>query len=123
MVDRSLPAWLLNQLHGYLPADPAALLDHGLCGDTGTQPPSWLHGDLTGANVLYHHSAGDALHVSLIDFADAGHGDPLYELVVLFIRGFRCAHDPACQHVGSDFARDFALLPALVQLLAHWQQL
>lgn len=49
--------------------------------------PCWLHGDLTSENVLVERPApgNEAVHVNIIDFADGGHGDPLYDLVMLFL--------------------------------------
>lgn len=97
--DRSLPRWMLAQLADYLPVDPAVLLQHVPLGATqgrcmsALQPPCWLHGDLTTANILCHED-GNELQACLIDFADAGHGDPLWDLIVLFVRGFRYASRP-----------------------------
>lgn len=63
--------------------------------------PSWLHGDLIAQNILVaeplHTGASceaweDGLApdaVQLIDFGDAGHGDPLYDLVLLLIEALR----------------------------------
>lgn len=88
--DCSLPPWLLPQLDAYLPHDPAVLLSHGLLGSGAPQLPAWLHGDLTAANLLQRPPGHAGGHAALVDFADAGHGDALYDLVLLFIRGFRC---------------------------------
>eukprot|EP00884_Botryococcus_braunii_P012655 jgi/Botrbrau1/21390/Bobra.0216s0010.1 len=49
--------------------------------------PSWLHGDLTSENVLVERPcrSQEVVRVNIIDFADGGHGDPLYDLVMLFL--------------------------------------
>lgn len=71
--------------------------------------PSWLHGDLIAKNILVSEEllaaasssnagapglpadeawlAGNA--VQLIDFGDAGHGDPLYDIVLLLVDTLR----------------------------------
>jgi len=50
--------------------------------------PCWLHGDLTPANILVQEVEG-ASSVSLIDFGDCGHGDPLFDIVPLHLITFR----------------------------------
>ena len=97
--------------------DPAALL--GLPPQPAPQPrPTWVHGDLTAENILFPEGApdgskgsgtsgGDGASASggsagsapgqreavLIDFADGGQGDPLWDLPALFIRSFRWVGD------------------------------
>jgi hypothetical protein len=71
--------------------------------------PALLHGDLIGQNILImdhlaQHGSSDcaavmgatSLGVNLIDFGDAGHGDPQYDLVLLFLSGFRCVSLQIC---------------------------
>lgn len=71
-------------------------------------PPCWLHGDVTPANVLaawdeppaersaasgsLDDGAGAAAPpvLSLIDFGDVGHGDPLMDLLPVFISVLEC---------------------------------
>ncbi|KAK9830262.1 hypothetical protein WJX72_010661 [[Myrmecia] bisecta] len=57
-------------------------------------PPVWLHGDLTPENVLLAGPLasldGRAGNLRLLDFADGGHGDALYDLVALFISTLQC---------------------------------
>ncbi len=49
---------------------------------------SILHGDLTPANILIQ-DGGKGIGVRLIDFGDAGFGDPLFDLVPLHLVTFR----------------------------------
>lgn len=73
-------------------------------GSIGSLPaPSWLHGDLIAQNILVseaftagadweQHASKDGLAqdaVQLIDFGDTGHGDPLYDLVLLLVEALR----------------------------------
>lgn len=52
--------------------------------------PSFLHGDLTPANILIQGCANAAeAEVRLIDFGDAGFGDPLFDLIALHLITFR----------------------------------
>ena len=51
-------------------------------------PPCWLHGDLTPANILVREEDG-ASRVSLIDFGDCGHGDVLFDFVLVHLITFR----------------------------------
>ncbi len=73
----------------------------GSCGDARSMPvPCWVHGDLIAQNILISEqlrgevqAAGENVlahdAVQLIDFGDAGHGDPLYDLVLLLVKTFR----------------------------------
>jgi aminoglycoside phosphotransferase (APT) family kinase protein len=88
--------------------DPAAPASGNSCSrdcrGAREQPPAWLHGDLNGQNVLVLEpegqaaaqggqaaadAAASALKVQLIDFGDAGHGDPLHDLVLLLVDALR----------------------------------
>lgn len=67
--------------------------------------PTWVHGDLTAENILLSgcllesggqapqevHRGQGATGALLIDFADSGHGDPLFDFVPLLLRTFRWA--------------------------------
>lgn len=113
----SLPPQLQEQVESFLPADPAVLVGHGAGGCSSccsvTGMPCWVHGDLTAENILLGSAlvqplegtvgqeaqpddgsgSSDAL---LIDFADSGHGDPLWDFVPLFLRSFRQDGSGAC---------------------------
>ncbi|BDA43423.1 probable bifunctional arginine demethylase and lysyl-hydroxylase JM at N-terminal half [Coccomyxa sp. Obi] len=77
----------------------------GSRGDEGSMPlPRWVHGDLIAQNILVSEQLRDQVQaagmdglahdaVRLIDFGDAGHGDPLYDLVLLLVKTFRCEVD------------------------------
>jgi aminoglycoside phosphotransferase (APT) family kinase protein len=72
---------------GYLGEDAALWVDDVLCRLRSAVPPSntfrrFLHGDVTATNVLVR---GDAYH-ALIDWDDAGWGDPAMEFVSLPLR-------------------------------------
>jgi len=83
--------------------------------DASQQPPlpepAWVHGDLTAENLLLQRppvsqaaegaatadsgvrsscdSVDRGCRAVLIDFADGGQGDPLWDLAALYIRSFR----------------------------------
>jgi len=89
--------WAHSKLHGHLSAKlptsriltKESLQDVRNLVDVDV-PPCWLHGDLTPANILVREVAGES-RVSLIDFGDSGHGDPLFDLVPLHLITFRSA--------------------------------
>ncbi|KAL4420190.1 hypothetical protein ABPG77_011406 [Micractinium sp. CCAP 211/92] len=78
-------------------------------GDCTGSKPTWVHGDLTAENILLSncllesggqapqeaHRGQGATGAVLIDFADSGHGDPLFDLVPLLLRTFRCDQQTA----------------------------
>eukprot|EP00803_Ostreobium_quekettii_P001934 evm.model.scf_228.4 EVM.evm.TU.scf_228.4 scf_228:16588-19684(+) len=107
---RDMPPGLAAQVRDYLPDDPAELLGLGARRPgPRDRPPRWLHGDLTHDNVLVDSAivrpgcpvktsglgaqvstAGLEGPVQIIDFADAGHGDPLYDFVAVHISSLLC---------------------------------
>ncbi|GIL43686.1 hypothetical protein Vafri_1339, partial [Volvox africanus] len=131
----SLPAWAKDQLPAYLPEDPAELLGFGAAAEleapasavAAAPPLLLLHGDVTAHNVIvaqpppppplhtadFMTAVGSANEcdswnpqLSLVDFADSGHGDPLYELLPVLASCLRCDTKAAaafwecyCRHV------------------------
>ncbi|GIL92826.1 hypothetical protein Vretifemale_20302, partial [Volvox reticuliferus] len=131
----SLPAWVKDQVPAYLPEDPAELLGFGAevpspasaSAVVAAPPPLLLHGDVTAHNVIVAqppppqpHAANftaaadgsadgcNSWHpqLSLVDFADSGHGDPLYELLPVIASCLCCDTKAAatfwacyCRHV------------------------
>ena len=97
------------------PADPSSSSSQSIssqqdraAASTGCLPmPALLHGDLIGQNIFVSErltrpdlakpesqhsqdaSAAEEVDMCLIDFGDAGHGDPLYDLVLLLMSGLR----------------------------------
>lgn len=76
----------------YLPSDPSSGLIGLLPSDSpspsptpGFPPAAWLiHGDIQPHNIYIKTiECGRTIVPCLLDFADAGHGDPLYDLVVM----------------------------------------
>lgn len=53
------------------------------------QEPRLLHGDLTPENILLETSGKSEAAVRLIDFGDSGFGDPLFDVIPLFITTLR----------------------------------
>lgn len=78
----SLPAYLLDQIRGYLlPIEE--LLDT-------SQPPCLIHADLTGDHLIGRLEKGIWHTHALIDFGDAMTGNLFYELPALYVDLFRC---------------------------------
>lgn len=85
----ALPQQLIDEIDSYLPPDPAILLQGY------KSAPSWLHGDVTHDNMFVSCSNSDADSTSsaamnMIDFGDAGHGDPIYDFVAASISTLKC---------------------------------
>jgi hygromycin-B 7''-O-kinase len=78
----TLPTHLINQIEGYLPP-LAELIDR-------TQPPTFMHGDITGDHVFCRIMEGHWEIKGLIDYGDALVGDPAFELIALHLDAFRC---------------------------------
>lgn len=80
-----------GSMEGFSETGPGSAAEGRLEGRSDPCLPTWLHGDLTSENVLFQRPeyVGGIPRVGLIDFADGGHGDPLYDLVMLFLCGFR----------------------------------
>jgi hygromycin-B 7''-O-kinase len=74
-----LPAWLCDQLDGWLP-DPGALVET-------SRPPRFVHGDLHAGHVFLDPASGRL--AGIIDFTDVYAGDPRYELVALQLGTFQ----------------------------------
>lgn len=88
----ALPTKLIDDMDAYLPADPCVLLQGHTCA------PSWLHGDVTHDNMFIFQSNLDASDVrrvsmNMIDFGDAGHGDPIYDFVAASISTLKCKEE------------------------------
>lgn len=88
-----MPYALALQAPAYL---PKAAGIHALITDL-SQPPSLLHGDLNDDNVMGEYTdkslSGDEelwRPTGLIDFADSLSGDPLYDLVAVYMSVLRC---------------------------------
>lgn len=110
---RSMPAHLKLQLEDYLPPDPVLLAGvhkvvHGVA--QMVQPPVWLHMDVNDENIqiepgkpaesnFYTMDSNpgrpnigsiDTIKACyILDFADVCIGDPLYELVAIYLDVFR----------------------------------
>lgn len=86
---RALPPHLLATLDAYLPpADPAELARQllPLPALRGSALPCALHGDVTESNVrVAENDAQNGVDITLLDFADAIVGDPLYELLPIAV--------------------------------------
>lgn len=76
-----LPDHLLSQISAYLPDSVVDLT----CACSGA--PSMLHGDLTADNVLVNGE--ETSQTTVIDFGDAGYGDPLYDFVAASLSSLR----------------------------------
>jgi len=88
-----VPEELVPGLDGYLPQDFRRLVSGPRLLPAGQ--PQLLHGDPSGFNVLVSEPPpegppGAAAPTALVDFGDAGHGDPLYDIVTLHAALFRC---------------------------------
>ncbi len=78
-----MPPDLLAQIADYLLPDDA-LFDR-------SARPALLHADVTADHLLLQQDAsGHWALTGLIDFGDARVGDPLFELVALFLDAFDC---------------------------------
>lgn len=83
---KSLPKKLIEDLDSYLPTDPLNLISGY------RQSPSWVHGDPTLDNVLLSvNPLTGGRMVQVIDFGDAGHGDPVYDFVAIAISTLQCS--------------------------------
>ena len=101
--------------HGAPAAAPAAQPAASSCGGAW---PAWLHGDLTPGNLLLswpEQGADQSAQqqaarpaVALIDFADGGQGDPLWDFVALTLRTLRCK-EAASRACLAAYAADLAL--------------
>ena len=78
-----LPSRLVDEIDMYLPADPA-ILCLGSSIEQGILPsPSMVHGDAHAENFILPQSGEDPLNAQLIDYGDAGMGDPLYDAIAV----------------------------------------
>ncbi|CAK9218145.1 unnamed protein product [Sphagnum troendelagicum] len=98
----SMPCKLLEQLESYLPEDPVVLVGGlQICDGVAemSQPPVWLHMDIMADNIQMVPFSGDnskacsprMLQASyILDFGNVVQGDPLFELLALYVSVFKC---------------------------------
>ncbi|KAI5061372.1 hypothetical protein GOP47_0023877 [Adiantum capillus-veneris] len=102
-----VPPHLIRQVEEYLPADPVALVARINGGVPKLSQPAWLHMDITDENlqVVLDPPAGNAQEMQhvlskeevngsvktchVLDFGDVCLGDPLYDLVGVYLDVFK----------------------------------
>lgn len=77
-----LPNHLVSQLRAYLPTNVEDLIPKTLVSQKGRPSPVLIHGDLTNDNILIDMK-GQKAKPEIVDFGDAGFGDPLYDFVAM----------------------------------------
>lgn len=115
-----LPDRLAKQLGDYLPSDTRELVRAPGDPSGPSSGPRLLHGDLSTFNILLEQLSAEEgvpcqwMPCAILDLGDAGHGDPLYDIVTAHLALFRSALASCARHIrggGAEEESHVVLIP------------